>query len=95
LCHDANIHDDGRDINDLVEQHMFGPFFTLEDTHLIEHIFLEEFYASSHPSIPLVFHSIEEEKSCKLQFKSDSPIDVMVEVCSIYNETLWVTPMDI
>jgi hypothetical protein len=60
LYPDTNMHIDGKDTHGLVEKRFLGYLFTLGDFDLKEHIFPEEFYASSHPSIPQFLPDIEE-----------------------------------
>jgi hypothetical protein len=67
---DLDSHENLKDTNDLVEQHTFGPFFTLEDIDQRGHDFLEESYVSSHHSIPPFFLSDDKETSCVVNLSS-------------------------
>jgi hypothetical protein len=81
------------DTNDLVGQHMFGPFFTLEDMYQREHDFLKEAYVFSHHSISLFFLSDDKEPSCVVNLSSVFSVADIKGGFPANNNMLHGTPM--
>jgi hypothetical protein len=72
---DLDLNENIANTNPLVELHMFGYFFIMEDIHHIENYFLKEIYLSSHHSIPPFFPFVEKEASCVNSSSNFSVVD--------------------
>jgi hypothetical protein len=89
---DLDLNENIANTNPLVELHMFGYFFIMEDIHHIENYFLKEIYLSSHHFIPPFFTCVKKEASCVNSSSNFFVVD-QEEGFPVDNGTLWITLM--
>jgi hypothetical protein len=91
---DLDSHENDEDTNDLVEQHVFGSFFTMVDIWIItEHIFSELRICILPPFHSPIFNSDAKETSCVVNLSPYFSIANTEQGFPTNNETLRVTLM--